>query len=150
MELRQLQYFLAVAEELNFGRAAARLQIAQPPLSRQIRAFEQELGVELFRRTKRRVELTEAGRVFLEEARQILSQVEQGVRVAQRASRGEIGRLVVGFEGSSTYDVIPVSLKVYRERFPEVDLVVYASDYRGANTGSTTKPHWNRICCIAS
>ncbi len=126
MELRQLQYFLAVAEELNFGRAAARLQIAQPPLSRQIRQLEQELGVELFRRTKRRVELTEAGRVFLEEARQILSQVEQGVRVAQRASRGEIGRLVVGFEGSSTYDVIPVSLKVYRERFPEVDLVVYA------------------------
>lgn len=126
MELRQLQYFLAVAEELNFGRAAARLQIAQPPLSRQIRQLEQELGVELFRRTKRRVELTEAGRVFLEEARQILSQVEQGVRVAQRASRGKIGRLVVGFEGSSTYDVIPVSLKVYRERFPEVDLVVYA------------------------
>jgi len=126
MELRQLQYFLAVAEELNFGRAAARLQIAQPPLSRQIRQLEQELGVELFRRTKRRVELTEAGRLFLEEARQILSQVEQGVRVAQRASRGEIGRLVVGFEGSSTYDVIPVSLKVYRERFPEVDLVVYA------------------------
>jgi len=126
MELRQLQYFLAVAEELNFSRAAARLQIAQPPLSRQIRQLEQELGVELFRRTKRRVELTEAGRLFLEEARQILSQVEQGVRVAQRASRGEIGRLVVGFEGSSTYDVIPVSLKVYRERFPEVDLVVYA------------------------
>jgi len=126
MELRQLQYFLAVAEELNFSRAAARLQIAQPPLSRQIRQLEQELGVELFRRTKRRVELTEAGRVFLEEARHILSQVKQGVRVAQRASRGEIGRLVVGFEGSSTYDVIPVSLKVYRERFPEVDLVVYA------------------------
>lgn len=126
MELRQLQYFLAVAEELNFGRAAARLGIAQPPLSRQIRQLEQELGVELFRRTKRRVELTEVGRVFLEEARQILSQVEQGVRVAQRASRGEIGRLVVGFEGSSTYDVIPVSLKVYRERFPEVELVVYA------------------------
>lgn len=126
MELRQLQYFLAVAEELNFGRAAERLQMAQPPLSRQIRQLEEELGVELFRRTKRRVELTEAGRAFLEEARQILAQVEQGVRVAQRASRGEIGRLVVGFEGSSTYDVIPISLKVYRERFPEVDLVVYA------------------------
>ena len=141
MEFRQLQYFLAVAEELNFSRAAARLQIAQPPLSRQIRQLEQELGVELFRRTKRRVELTEVGRVFLEEARQILSQVEEGVRVAQRASRGEIGRLVVGIEGSSTYDVIPVSLKVYRERFPAVDLVVYASDYRGANTGSIRKPH---------
>ena len=126
MELRQIQYFLAVAEELNFSRAAVRLQIAQPPLSRQIRQLEEELGVELFHRTKRQVQLTEAGRAFLEEARQILAQVEQGVRVAQRASRGEIGRLVVGFEGSSTYDVIPMSLKVYRERFPEVDLVVYA------------------------
>ncbi|MDV2996894.1 MAG: Hca operon transcriptional activator HcaR [Chroococcidiopsis sp. SAG 2025] len=126
MELRQLQYFLAVAEDLNFGRAAARLQIAQPPLSRQIRQLEDELGVELFRRSKRRVELTEAGIAFVEEARQILAQVEQGVLVAQRASRGEIGRLVVGFEGSSTYDVIPMSLKVYRERFPEVDLAVYA------------------------
>lgn len=126
MEFRQIQYFLAVAEELNFSRAAERLQIAQPPLSRQIRAFEEELGVELFIRTKRRVELTAAGEAFLEEARQILARVEQGVRVAQRASRGEIGRLVVGFEGSSTYDVVPMSLKVYRERFPEVELVVYA------------------------
>jgi len=126
MELRQLQYFLAVAEEMNFSRAAVRLQISQPPLSRQILQLEQEIGVELFRRTKRRVELTEAGRVFLAETREILAQVEQGVRLAQRASRGEIGRLVVGFEGSSTYDVIPISLKVYRERFPEVDLVVYA------------------------
>ena len=125
IELRYLQYFLAVAAELNFGRAAERLNIAQPPLSRQIRRLESELGVELFYRTKRRVELTEAGKVFLEEARQILSQVEKSVQVAQRASRGEIGRLVVGFEGSSAYDVVPLSLKVYRERFPEVDLVVY-------------------------
>ncbi len=126
MELRQLQYFLAVAEELNFSRAAARLQIAQPPLSRQIRQLEQELGVELFSRTKRRVEITEVGRIFLEEARQILSQVEQSLRIVQRASRGEIGRLVVGFEGSSTYDVIPVALKIFRERFPNVDIIVSA------------------------
>jgi len=83
-------------------------------------------GYELFYRTKRRVELTEAGLAFVEEARQILAQVEQSVQVAQRASRGEIGRLIVGFEGSSTYDVIPKSLKVYRNRFPEVELVVYA------------------------
>lgn len=126
MELRQLQYFLVVAEELNFSRAAARLQMSQPPLSRQILQLEQEIGIELFRRTKRRVELTDAGKVFLAETRQILSQVEQSVQLAQRANRGEIGRLIVGFEGSSTYDVIPMSLKVYRERFPEVDLIVYA------------------------
>lgn len=125
MELRQLQYFLAVAEELNFGRAAERLLISQPPLSRQIRKLEQGLGVELFSRTQRRVELTEAGTAFLPEARQVLAQAELAAQVAQRASRGEIGRLVVGFEASSTYDVIPTSLKLYREQFPDVDLVVY-------------------------
>lgn len=124
MEFRQLQYFLAVAEELNFNRAARRLNIAQPPLTRQIRQLEHELGVELFYRTKRRVELTDAGKVFLEEARRILEQIEQSVQVAQRASRGEIGRLVVAFEGSSAYDIVPTSLKTYRERFPGVELVV--------------------------
>ena len=126
MELRQLRYFLAVAEEMNFSRAAERLQIAQPPLSRQIHQLEMELGVELFYRTKRQIQLTETGRVFLEEARQILERVDQGLVTVERANRGEIGQLVVGFEGSSTYDVIPVSLKVYRERFPNVDLAVYA------------------------
>lgn len=124
MEFRQLQYFLAVAEELNFSRAAKRLNIAQPPLTRQIRQMEQELGVELFYRTKRRVELTDAGRAFVEESRRILVQVEQSMQVAQRASRGEIGRLVVAFEGSSAYDIVPNSLKTYRERFPAVELVV--------------------------
>ena len=124
MEFRQLKYFLAVAEELNFSRAAKRLNIAQPPLTRQIRQMEQELGVELFYRTKRRVELTDAGRAFVEESRRILVQVEQSMQVAQRASRGEIGRLVVAFEGSSAYDIVPNSLKTYRERFPAVELVV--------------------------
>jgi DNA-binding transcriptional LysR family regulator len=124
MEFRQLQYFLAVAEELNFGRAAKRLNIAQPPLTRQIQQMEQELGVQLFYRTKRRVELTEAGRAFVEESRRILLQVEQSMQVAQRASRGEIGRLVVAFEGSSAYDIVPNSLKTYRERFPAVELIV--------------------------
>lgn len=124
VELRYLQYFVAVAEELNFGRAANRLQIAQPPLSRQIRRLERELGVELLRRSSRRVELTAAGQAFLEESRRILAQVEQAVLVAQRASRGEIGRLVVGFEGSFSYDVLPFSLKAYQEQFPDVELVV--------------------------
>lgn len=124
MEFRQLQYFLAVAEELNFSRAAKRLNMAQPPLTRQIRQLEQELGVELFYRTKRYVQLTDAGKAFLEESRRILEQVEHSVQVAQRASRGEIGRLVVAFEGSSAYDIVPRSLKTYRERFGGVELVV--------------------------
>ncbi|MGL5804694.1 MAG: LysR family transcriptional regulator [Xenococcaceae cyanobacterium] len=124
MEFRQLKYFKAVAEELNFSRAARRLNIAQPPLTRQIRSLERELGVELFYRTNRRVELTEAGNIFLVEAQRILEQIEQSALIAQRASRGEIGKLVVAFEGSSAYDIVPTSLKTYRERFPNVELVV--------------------------
>ena len=126
MELRQLRYFLAVAEAMNFSRAAEQLQMAQPPLSRQIHQLEKELGVELFHRHKRQIQLTEVGKVFLAEARQILERIDQGLKIVERASRGEVGQLVIGFEGSSTYDVIPVSLKTYRERFPDVDLTLYA------------------------
>jgi len=124
MEFRQLHYFLTVAEELSFGRAAKRLNMAQPPLSRQIRQLEQELGVQLFERTSRRVELTQVGSVFVEEARRILEQIEQSVRTVQRANQGVIGQLVIAFEGSSAYDAIPLSLKTYRERFPDVELIV--------------------------
>jgi DNA-binding transcriptional LysR family regulator len=141
MELRQLQYFRAVAEELSFGRAARRLNITQPPLTRQIRALEQDLGVELFYRTKRRVELTNAGRAFLIETQRILEQVEGSKQIAQRASRGEIGRLVIAFEGSSAYDIVPSSLKTYRERFPGVELVVL-----GMTTGEQVQAlHERRI-----
>ncbi|AFY87904.1 LysR substrate-binding domain-containing protein [Chroococcidiopsis thermalis] len=122
MELRHLRYFIAVAEELNFSRAAERLHMAQPPLSQQIRDLEAEIGVRLFDRTKRRVELTVAGRVFLEKVRQLLRQIEQAVEAAQRASRGEIGRLSLGFNSSATYSVLPTLLKAFRERCPEVVL----------------------------
>lgn len=125
MELRHLRYFIAVAEELHFSRAAERLQIAQPPLSQQIRSLEKELGVQLFERTKRRVQLTEAGQIFLEEARLVLIQVEQAVRAAQRASRGEIGRLGVGVNSSATQSYVPEILRVFRERFPCVELVLH-------------------------
>lgn len=125
MELRHLRYFVTVAEELHFGRAAQRLQIAQPPLSQQIRQLEEELGVQLFHRTKRSVQLTEAGQLFLEEACQILTRAEQAIQIVQRADRGETGRLTLGFVGSATYSVLPVVLKVFRRRFPEVLLSLH-------------------------
>ena len=122
MELRHLRSFLAVAEELHFGRAAARLHISQPPLSQQIRRLEDELGARLFRRTKRRVELTPAGKAFLTEARQTLAQAERTVRAAQRAERGELGELGVGYVTSATFGPLPDVIRMFRKRFPDVEL----------------------------
>jgi DNA-binding transcriptional LysR family regulator len=124
MELRHLRYFVAVAEELHFSRAADRLHIAQPPLSQQIRNLEEELGVQLLQRTKHQVQLTSAGQLFLEEARRTLAQAERAIQTAQRASRGELGRLVVGFASSAAYNVFPEILRVFRACFPEVELVL--------------------------
>lgn len=124
MELRHLRYFAAVAEELHFGRAAERLHMAQPPLSQHILNLEREIGVQLFTRTKRKVELTDAGRLFLTEARLILSHAEQAVQIAQRASSGEVGRLVIGFVLSATCSLLPETLRLFRERYPAVELVL--------------------------
>ena len=114
MEFRHLRYFIAVAEELHFGRAAARLHIAQPALSRQIRQLEEELSVPLFHRIKRRVQLTDAGQVFLGEARRMLAQEQHAVRAVQRAHRGEIGQLSVGFLAAATVGILPDMLRVFR------------------------------------
>src|SRR5215218_1078509 len=97
MELRRLRYFVAVAEELSFNRAAQRLHMAQPPLSNQVKQLEAELGVRLFERTSRGVLLTEAGEFLLDEARRLLAQVEQTVGMVQRVGQGEIGHLTIGF-----------------------------------------------------
>jgi len=122
MELRHLRYFLAVADELHFGRAAARLHIAQPPLSRQIRQLEEELGFELFARTARRVRLTDAGRAFRDEARSLLGRLGDAVAASRRVARGEAGALAVGFVASATYGLLPRLYRRFRERLPDVAL----------------------------
>ncbi|HEX4205725.1 MAG TPA: LysR family transcriptional regulator [Ktedonobacteraceae bacterium] len=125
MELRHLRYFVTVAEELHFGHAAQRLRIAQPPLSQQIRQLEEELGVQLFLRTRRSVSLTEAGVAFLVEAQRVLEQAKHAIEVAQRTDRGERGQLIIGFVGSATYGLLPKLLHRFRERFPDVTLVLH-------------------------
>jgi DNA-binding transcriptional LysR family regulator len=126
MELRHLRYFVAVAEELHFRRAAERLHIAQPPLSQQIIALEKELKVKLLFRTKRKVELTQAGQLLLADARQILSLADRAVETARRASRGEIGHLAIGLLPSADLVVLPRILPVFRQRFPGIDLTLYS------------------------
>ena len=124
MELRHLKYFVAVAEELHFGRAARKLHIAQPPLSQQIRNLEQELGATLFDRSQRAVRLTDAGAYFLKEARQVLAHVEQAADTARRVHQGQAGRLAIGFVGSVIHTFLPEGLRTFRGRFPDVELVL--------------------------
>jgi DNA-binding transcriptional LysR family regulator len=123
MELRHLRYFVAVAEELNFTRAAERLYTAQPSLSTQIRGLEEELGVQLFVRDKRRVYLTQAGHHFLERARIILASVQQTKEEIQSVVTGDIGRLAIGFTASSILTTaLPSGLRKYSVEFPSVSL----------------------------
>ncbi len=123
MELRHIRYFLAVAEEKNFTRAAAKVGIGQPPLSQQIRDLEREIGAPLFHRLPHGAELTEAGQVFLDKARGIVVQSEQAKTAARRAARGETGRLRVGFSGSAAFNpAVPAPIRDFRRAYPEVEL----------------------------
>jgi DNA-binding transcriptional LysR family regulator len=123
MDFRRIRYFIVLSEELHFGRAAQRLNIAQPPLSQQIRVLEEELGARLFERTNRHVELTAAGKALVPEARALLAQAERTGLVAQRAQRGEVGELRVGFTGSAAFStVIPRLIFEYRQRLPDMHL----------------------------
>lgn len=122
MDFRRLRYFVAVAEEQSFSRAAQRLHIAQPPLSSQIKQLETELEVRLFDRTSRGVRLTEAGQLLLEESRRLLAQVEQTERAVRRVGNGEVGRITLGFVPSASNEVLPELLKLFRSRFPGVEL----------------------------
>jgi DNA-binding transcriptional LysR family regulator len=121
MELRHLRYFVAVAEQRHFGRAAQQLHMAQPPLSQQIRQLESELGVTLLARTTRRVDLTPAGAAYLDHAREILAAVDTAGEVASRIAAGRTGRLVVGCVGSATYSLLPALAKALRSELPDVE-----------------------------
>lgn len=120
MEFRHLRYFLVLADELNFGRAAKRLHISQPPLTRQIRQLEEEFGAALFVRTPKGVELTEAGRLLREEAAKILVLAQRTTERTQMAGRGQIGRLDVGIFGSAVLNVIPRLILEFRRQYPDV------------------------------
>jgi len=121
MELRHLRYFVAVAEQRHFGRAAERLHMAQPPLSQQIRQLEAELGVTLLTRTTRRVDLTPAGAAYLDHARAILAAVDEAGEVAHRVAAGRTGRLTIGCVGSATYSLLPALAKALRSELPDVE-----------------------------
>jgi DNA-binding transcriptional LysR family regulator len=126
VELRHIRYFLAVAEERNFTRAAGRLNIAQSPLSQQIRQLEREIGVPLLTRTTRSVSLTYAGEVFYERTRALLADASTAAEDARKAARGELGSLAVGFTGSATYEFLPTLVRAYADRYPEVTLQVHS------------------------
>jgi DNA-binding transcriptional LysR family regulator len=121
MELRHLRYLVAVAEELHFGRAAIRLNISQPPLSQQIRQLEEELRVQLFKRNKREVRLTEAGKRLVSEAHRVLSQIDHFSRVAAQAGEGEIGHLSVGVPGGVN-EILVETLRLVAKRYPGVHI----------------------------
>lgn len=129
MELRHIRYFLAVAEERNFTRAAARVGIGQPPLSQQIKDLEAELGVQLFRRVPSGAELTEAGKAFHAAVRTLPDQAGAAAVLARRAARGETGVLRLGFTGSaSLHPVVSSAVRTYRRLYPEVELSLSESN----------------------
>lgn len=125
MELRHLRYFVAVAEERSFLKAAERLHISQPPLSTQIKDLEQQLGVTLLHRSSKGITLTEPGKVFYTQARVVLAAVEHARVATQRTARGEEGRLSIGFISIVDYSFLPAALRLFRTRYPGVDVVLH-------------------------
>ncbi|MEZ2297554.1 LysR family transcriptional regulator [Variovorax sp. RCC_210] len=136
MELRHIRYFLAVAEERNFTRAAARVGIGQPPLSQQIKDLEAEVGAQLFRRVPHGAELTTAGQAFLENVQAIPLQAEKALQAAQRGARGELGALRIGMTGSAIFNpAVPAAIRSFRRAYPVVDLTLEESNTTRLGTG---------------
>ncbi len=127
MDIRQLKYFIAVAEERNISRAAARLHISQPPLTRHIQSLEEELDVRLFTRTNWGVELTQAGEALLNHARNIKSHVDLATEQARRAGKGLVGRMDIGIFGSAMLNIIPRILNQFVESHPDVEIVLHSA-----------------------
>jgi DNA-binding transcriptional LysR family regulator len=125
MELRHLRYFVAVAEELNFTKAAAKLHLAQPSLTRQIHNLEEEIGVRLLNRSKSQVALTEEGRSFLVDARRILALATESILAVQRLSRGETGHLNIAYLSNFDFELLPETLAVFRQTFPHIALNLF-------------------------
>ncbi|MFE4541111.1 LysR substrate-binding domain-containing protein [Arthrobacter sp. NPDC056727] len=124
MELRQLRYFLVVADELHFGRAAERLHITQPPLTVAVKRLERELGVPLFERTTRRVTLTPAGKAFRDKAGAALGELDEAAGDVAEVAAGRSGKIRVGFVSSASYTTVPEAIRAFREQRPRVDLVL--------------------------
>ena len=131
IELRHMRYFVAVVEQRSFRGAALHLHVSQPPLTRQIQQLEEVLGVTLLVRKPRGVELTDAGQVFFEEARNILLLTEQAASRSQLAGLGQIGRLDVGVFGSAVFDAIPRIIQEFRKHFPKVEVILHNLDRAG-------------------
>lgn len=148
MELRHLRYFVAVAEELNFTRAAERLYTSQPSLSEQIRNLEEEIGYPLLNRTRRKVELTEAGVIFLDDAREILHKVEEAVQRAGKAASQAREVLTIGFVPAAEVRIFPAVLPAFRAAFPQVD-VVLRSLTSNEQEGAWRVASWTWDSCAA-
>ena len=125
MELRQLRYFVAIAEQGGFSRAAEQLHVSQPPLSTQIKDLEEEIGARLFNRSNRGVSLTRAGQVFYDEARAILTRLQGARAKTLQADRGDVGLLSVGFVSIADYGILPPALKSFRAQFPLVEIQLH-------------------------
>ena len=140
-DLRLLRYFVTTAEELHFGRAAAKLHVSQPALSVQVRRLEQQLGVQLLLRTSRHVEMTPAGEVFLEESRRLLAAAERAYDAARQAAKGARGRLVVGFVANAAGELTPRILSAFQATHPGIQLEMqqhdFADPYAGLAEGAT-------------
>lgn len=130
MELRHLRYFLAVAEALSFNKAAAKLRIAQPALSRQVQDLEDEIGVDFFKRSPQGVTLTAEGKLFLEEARELLKRADEAVEKVRALARGQYGELHVGYSPSPTVEILPPALAAFQKAFPHVNVLLHDASRR--------------------